>query len=85
MKRVMRRRDSSWILRESSSPARWASISSISAPKVGNFGDLIEREQARAQPVVDVMRVVGDVVGQRRGLRLQRRDSSARSSGCTAS
>ena len=33
-------------------------------------GKLIEREQLRPQAVVDVVRVVGDIVGQRRGLRL---------------
>ena len=31
----------------------------------------IQREQAGAQPVVDVMGVVGDVVGNRRALRLE--------------
>ncbi len=33
-------------------------------------GDVLEREQAGAQPVVDVMGVIGDVVGDRRRLRL---------------
>ena len=37
---------------------------------------LVEGEQAGAQPVVDVMGVVGDVVGDRGGLRLRRRRSS---------
>ena len=28
-----------------------------------NFGEILEREQAGAQPVVDVVGVVGDIVG----------------------
>ena len=36
-------------------------------------GDIVEREQIGAQAVVDVMGVVGDVVGQRGHLRLRAR------------
>ena len=35
-----------------------------------DFGEVVDREQPGAQPVVDVMGIVGDVVGQRRRLRL---------------
>ncbi len=36
----------------------------------GHGGDVLQREQARAQAVVDVVGVIGDVVGERRRLRL---------------
>ncbi len=37
----------------------------------GDRSDRIEIEKARAQPIVDVVRVIGDVVGDRRRLRLE--------------
>ena len=40
----------------------------------------LEREQPGAQPVVDVVGVIGDVVGERRRLRFEAR-VGARSSG----
>ena len=39
-------------------------------PRQRNGGDVVEREQSGAQPVVDVVGVVGDVVGEGGDLRL---------------
>ena len=39
----------------------------------GDLAQVVEAEQAGAQAVVDVVGVVGDVVGQRRALRLRLR------------
>ena len=42
----------------------------------GNRGaEVVEREKPRPQPVVDVVRVIGDVVGERRRLRLEAREA----------
>ena len=49
-----------------------------------HLGEIGDREQAGAQPVVEVVVVVGDVVGQRRDLRLGT-GNVCRSSGCRAS
>ena len=38
--------------------------------------EVIDFEQPGPQPVIDVMGVIGDVVGEGRDLRLQRGDSS---------
>ena len=43
------------------------------ADKRNGGADLGEREQAGAQAVVDVVRVIGDIVSDRRGLRLEAR------------
>ena len=68
-KRVMTRRTSSWITRTAPGPGCNRSISSSSRP--GNRPpQVVEREQAGAQAVVNVMGVIGDVVGQCRALRL---------------
>ena len=40
------------------------------SPTIAHRGDIVEREQIGAQAVVDVMGVIGDVVGQRGDLRL---------------
>src|SRR5271163_4478695 len=37
--------------------------------------DIVQAEQARAQAIVDVVRVIGDVVGDRGRLRLEARES----------
>jgi hypothetical protein len=41
-------------------------------PQEGNLAQVFEVEQTGAQPVVDVMGVIGDIVGERRALRLGR-------------
>ena len=71
MKRVMTRRVSSWMTRGRSRPGCRRSISSSSAATNGTARIVGELEQAGAQAVVDVVRVVGDVVGDRRRLRLE--------------
>ena len=50
----------------------------------GTLRDIVERKQPGAQTVVDVMRVIGDVVGKRRRLRLGAGEGSS-SSGKRAS
>ncbi len=41
------------------------------SPTIGDCGDVVERKQVGAQAVVDVMGVVGDVVGERGHLRFR--------------
>ena len=40
------------------------------SPTSGTLGEIVEREQLGAQAVVDVVGVIGDVVGDGRDLRL---------------
>ena len=84
MKRVMTRRVSSWMTRGLLEAGMEASISLSSAGEERRVADLGEIEQAGAQAVVDVVRVIGDVVGDRRRLRLEAR-MQARSRGCRRS
>ena len=76
MKRVMTRRVSSWMTR-GRLEARMAVLDlGDHRGDEGNGGaDVVKREQARPQAVVDVVRVVGDVVGERRRLRLEAREA----------
>ncbi len=72
MNRVMTRRVSSWMTRGSSS-ARMKLVDLLhQSGYERNFGaELGDRKQAGAQAVVDVVGVVGDVVGDRRRLSLE--------------
>ena len=65
--RVMMRRTVSCARREASSPA--LDLAHDGADR-RHRGNVVQREQIGAQAVVDVVRVIGDVVGERRRLRL---------------
>ena len=71
MKRVMTRRTSSWMTRGRSRPGCSALDLVEQRGDERDDADRREIEQAGAQAVVDVVRVIGDVVGDRRRLRLE--------------
>ena len=82
MKRVITRRDSSWIdARPLEARMERVDLVEQAADERDGGAMLGEREQAGAQAVVDVMRVIGDVVGDRRRLRLEARVEAAGPSG----
>ena len=74
MNRVMTRRVSSWIdARRLEAGMEGIDLSHAVAGERHGGANFAKREQARAQSVVDVMRVIGDIVGDRRRLRLETR------------
>ncbi len=71
MKRVMTRRVSSWTSL-AQLEVRMARLDLVDeAVDEGHGADRLDGEQAGAQAVVDIVGVVGDVVGERRRLRLE--------------
>jgi hypothetical protein len=79
--RVICRRISSWPVRTGSSADSGRDFAQD--PPAADLLQHLQRQQAGAQAVVDVMRVVGDVVGDRRALRLEPAwRSSSRSNSC---
>ena len=77
--RPIRRRTSSCVSRAGSMPGILLAHLAQQAADHRHLREVGEREQLGAQPVVEVVRVIGDVVGDRRDLRLgARRGSRAR-------
>ena len=66
------RRIVSWTRRAGSRPG-WRRSTSAAPPGQWHLGEFVQRDEAGAQPVVEIVVAVGDVVGDGRDLRLQRR------------